>query len=327
MEGGRMKIPSLQPLSHAFCALAAAMLISTPSVAESSKPISSSKPTSAGNSKAYPMDGIPWAGRSRKDKVFNSSYDDRHTFKHQRIYVVDPFTWTVSEKFADMFRMPRGWIDDSLKGALAVAWRVTPIGVASCGYGKNPQSCWPALDCQLDMYFDSATPLPWNYTDVVRDTMIPGLSSDYFLPRLSANSKWWRYMDGTDLPGAKGPVMPESLLDMRYLKGGSMSTGLLQLWHFDREYEPGVVLLSYGGACPGFPGTGPGIVSYHTQEDLTRTRGYKPNAVHSVILPEAFVTQIQVRHKAETKAVQDTTRRLYEEFQQRQKDAGSTQQP
>lgn len=310
---------SFQPFPHALCAFAAAALFSTSSVAESSQPASSSNPASATNAKPYPMDGIPWVERTRKDKSFNASYDDLHTFKHEQIYDVDPFTWAVSEKFADKFRMPRDWIDDSLKGALAVAWRVTPIGVVRCGYGKNPQSCWPALDCQLDMYFDSATPLPWNYTDVVRDTMVRGLSSDYFLPRLSANSKWWRYMDGTDLPGTKGPVMPKNLLDMRYLKGGSMSTGLLQLWHFDREYEPGVILLSYGGACPGFPGTGPGVVSYHTQEELTRTRGVKPNAVHTVILPEAFVKKIQVRHAAETKSVQDTTRRLYEEFLQRQK--------
>lgn len=271
--------------------------------------------TSGGESTftGYPMDNIAWDQRSNEDKVFNSSYEDLNTFKHRQIHDVDPFQWVYTDAFADQFRMPRQGIDANLKGALALAWRMTSVGKNTCGYGRNPQSCRPSLTCQLDVYFDSKTPLPWNYTDVVRDNMIDGLTSDSYLPRLQANSKWWRYVNSIP-KAAKGPVLPEHLLDMRYKKGGSMNTFLLRLWLFDREYEPGVVLLSYKNACPAFDGDGPGVINYHTQAELTRTRGVNPQSVHAVEIPETFVKKIRALYLEQNKPSQEVSRRIYEDF-------------
>jgi len=259
------------------------------------------------------MDNTPWDQRSREDKVFNSSYEDINTFKHKNVHDVDPFQWVYTEAFADKFRMPRQWIDANLKGALALAWRMTTVGKNTCGYGRSPQSCWPSLTCQLDVYFDSKTPLPWNYTDVVRDNMIEGLTSDSYLPRLQANSKWWRYVKGFDLPTEKGPVLPEDRMQMRYVHGGAMGTGL-RLWLFDREYEPGVVLLSYKNACPSYEGDGPGVINYHTQAELTRTRGVNPQSVHAVEIPEAFIKKIRAIYLEQNKPNQAVSQRIYEEF-------------
>lgn len=271
--------------------------------------------TSSGSEQqhSYPLDKTPWEQRTTEEKVFNSTYDDINTFKHQRIHEVDPFQWIYTEAFADKFRMPRQGVDSNLKGALALAWRMTTAGKSTCGYARNPQSCWPSLTCQLDVYFDSKTPLPWNYTDVVRDNMIEGLTSDSYLPRLQANSKWWRYVDGIP-KSAKGPVLPTGRLEMRFAKGGSIDAGGLRLWLFDREYEPGVILLSYKGACPAFDGNGPGILNYYTQTELTRTRGVNPQSVHTVEIPDVFVKKIRVIFKTQNKPNEAVSKRLYEDF-------------
>jgi hypothetical protein len=262
---------------------------------------------------SYPIDKTPWEQRTHVEKVFSSTYEDINTFKHQRIHDLDPFQWIYTEAFADKFRMPRQGIDGNLKGALALAWRMTSMGKNTCGYARNPESCWPSLTCQLDVYFDSKTPLPWNYTDVVRDNMIEGITSDSYLPRLQPNSKWWRYKNGVPTSSAKGPVLPESLLQMRYLQGGAMNV-FLYLWLFDREYEPGVVLLSYKNACPIYEGDGPGVIRYHAQEEITRTRGVNPPSVHSVEIPETFVKKIRAIYLLQNKPSQDVTQRLYEDF-------------
>jgi hypothetical protein len=262
---------------------------------------------------SYPLDKIPWEQRTSEEKVFSSSYEDINTFKHQRIHDVDPFVWIYTEAFADQFRMPRQGIDGNLKGALALAWRMTSMGKRTCGYARNPQSCWPSLTCQLDVYFDSNTPLPWNYTDVVRDNLIEGLTSDSYLPRLQANSKWWRYQDSFP-KSAKGPILPTGRLEMRYANGGSMAAGSLRLWLFDREYEPGVVLLSYKGACPALEGKGAGVINYYTQIELTRTRGVNPQSIHAVEIPEAFVRKIRTIYLEQNKSNQGVTQRLYEDF-------------
>lgn len=209
--------------------------------------------------------------------------------------------------------MPRKWIDPNLKGALALAWRMT-TGKSMCGYGRNPNSCWPTLTCQLDIYFDSKTPLPWNYTDVVRDNMIDGQTSDSYLPRLSPNSKWWKYIDAGNVLRGKGPMLPEALLDIRYLNGGSMNAGLLRLWLFDREYEPGVVLLSYTSACPDYADKGPGVIRYSTSAELARTNGLKPESIHEVVIPESYITKMRSVYLEQKKPNEEITKRLYEEF-------------
>jgi len=261
----------------------------------------------------YPMDNIPLNQRSPADKAFKESYEDANTFKHGRPYWSDPFYWVYTEAFADKFRMPRRWIDPNLKGALALAWRMTTTGKSMCGYGRNPDSCWPTLTCQLDVYFDSQTPLPWNYTDVVRDNMIDGQTSDSYLPRLSSASKWWRYVDGRNVPSQKGPVLPVTQVQLRYPNGKPLGNGL-RLWLFDREYEPGVVLLSYTNACASYDGEGSALLPYYTKAELDRTRGVNPQAIHVVEIPDGFVKKISAVYVAEKKPNEEVTKRLYEDF-------------
>eukprot|EP01034_Spumella_vulgaris_P031122 gene31122-38459_t len=105
----------------------------------------------------------------------------------------DPFVWAYSQAFADRFGMPNEWVDPNLKGALAIAWRTTSIGQMSCGYGGDPNACWPPFTCQMDIYVDSDAPIPWRFNDVTRDFLWDGLSSLDFVPKRMPAPRRFRY--------------------------------------------------------------------------------------------------------------------------------------
>lgn len=123
----------------------------------------------------------PWDERTWEEKVYQSRYEDRYTFKHGKPYILDPWTWSYTKEFAERFRMPEQWIESELKGALAVAWRMTTIGDTTCGLGKKEDNCWKPLNCQLDVYYDNKIELPWVRPEVVLDNRMQGLSSSRFL--------------------------------------------------------------------------------------------------------------------------------------------------
>lgn len=260
-----------------------------------------SAPSSGASHPGYPMDGVPWKQRSRYDQAFSASYEDLNTFKLGRIHESDPFLWVIGEAFADKFRMPRGWIDPQLKGALALAWRMTPNQVSYCGYGSDPGLCSPALSCQLDMYFDSNTLLPWRDNDLVRDDMIPGLVSADYLPKLSPRSWALRYAQ-------KGPVIPAERLQMHDRKGRAITPGL-NLRLFDRAYEPGVVLLSFDAACPVQPTEGPGVIRFFAPAGQGRAAGGTEPPMHEVAVPAAFVQRITAAYDVQKGPIDEFLRR------------------
>lgn len=58
-----------------------------------------------------------------------------------RSFYQDPYIWFVSREFAQRFCMPEGYIDDSLKGALALAVRLKNEEFTLCGFVGGPGSC------------------------------------------------------------------------------------------------------------------------------------------------------------------------------------------
>ena len=67
----------------------------------------------------------------------------------------DPYVWFVSREFAKRFCMPESYIDDSLKGALALAVRLKPEEFTLCGFVGGPGSCPPKQKLLIDMYIDN----------------------------------------------------------------------------------------------------------------------------------------------------------------------------
>jgi hypothetical protein len=168
--------------------------------------------------------------RTWQDRVFNGRYEDFTTNKHGGTFFAGPFVWSYTQEFADKFRMPQEWVDPGLKGAMAVAWRISTIGQQSCGLGGDAKHCWPVLTCLMDIYFDSNAPLPWRYEEPRRENFMRGISSTDYLPRLSENSPAMRYQFGE----VKGPPLLNSGLE--YLSGSQIGWGASP-GYFDRQVE------------------------------------------------------------------------------------------
>lgn len=64
----------------------------------------------------------------------------------------DPNVWVYKKSFAERFGMPNRWVDDGLKGAEAVAFRIVESTTQSCGFFGDEEFCRPNLSCVFDMY-------------------------------------------------------------------------------------------------------------------------------------------------------------------------------
>lgn len=192
------------------------------------------------NSRVDEVENIPWEQRSYEDKVMNARYEDHYTFKHGKPYIVDPWTWGYTKAFADRFRMPKQWIEPELKGALAVAWRMTTIGNTMCGYGGKEDNCWKPLNCQMDVYYDNKIPLPWVKPEVTKDNRMVGLSSSKFLE--IPPKEFTKELP----PPTGGPFGGGAFLYGKYNEAGGY------IANFDRNFQEGVGVISYVGAgvCP-----------------------------------------------------------------------------
>jgi len=81
-------------------------------------------------------------------------------------YVKDEFTWFVTREFAKRFCMPERFIDEQLKGAEAVAWRVKPSEEVICRLRDGQETCHPRMTFELDLYLKSSLALPKAIDDV-----------------------------------------------------------------------------------------------------------------------------------------------------------------
>jgi hypothetical protein len=53
--------------------------------------------------------------------------------------------WVYTSAFAKRFGMPQEWVDDELKGAEALAYRLDlDVYGTKCGYFSNVENCRPA---------------------------------------------------------------------------------------------------------------------------------------------------------------------------------------
>ena len=78
-------------------------------------------------------------------------------------YLKDPNVWVYTSSFAERFGMPEKWIDDSLKGAEAVAFRIESSNTETCGYFRDEEQCRPNIYCIFDVYLkdEDGRKLPW----------------------------------------------------------------------------------------------------------------------------------------------------------------------
>lgn len=235
----------------------------------------------------FDLDHIPWNDRTWEQRATQSSYEDKFTFKHGRIFNKDPFIWAISKEFAERFDMPKEWIDPNLKGALAVAWRTTTMGITACGYGGNPKACWPAFDCQMDIYVDSKADIPWR-VDVERDFLWRGLTSMDFIPQRGPVARQSRYIHHGDLGGLGSPL---GVTNLRRVDGGQHPG--FNVIQFDRAFTSDIELIGLNSACPDFYNDSKAAwLGFYTEKEDDETRGSPKSFAHTIHLSEEFVRRI-----------------------------------
>lgn len=250
---------------------------------------------------------VSWQNRSWEERSFKGTYKDFYTFKHQKSFFFDPYIWAYSQEFADRFRMPNEWIDPELKGAIAVAWRMTTIGQTMCGLGGRAESCWPQLTCQMDMYFDNRTSLPWRYEDVRQANFMRGISSGDYLPWLSKESPNLRFLE----MGAKGPPLLKGAFN--YVNNATTTSGF-QIAYFNRDYEPGMTQVGFTDTCPRIGIDNPAVVRFFTEEEQRRTQGRIKNYAHTVEFSQLFMKKITDAYERQNKPNEDNIKRLMQDF-------------
>lgn len=96
----------------------------------------------------------PAAEKARIEQCPEGQYAGPH--EGARRFSPDPYVWFVSREFAKRFCMPEQFIDDSLKGALAIAARIKPDDEVNCGMFMGRSDVCPARDqLLLDVYVDN----------------------------------------------------------------------------------------------------------------------------------------------------------------------------
>lgn len=266
-------------------------------------------------------DVVPWKQRSWEDRVFQSTHDENYSFQDRGTYVLDPYVWAYTKEFAERFRMPEQWIESDLKGAYAVAWRMTTTGEIMCGFGGKADSCWKPLNCQMDIYYDNRIDLRWNYPDVIRDNLMDGLSSGRFLG-VTQTSRKRRYAD------PERPILASGGGGLRY---GKFSHGGAQLVLFDREYEPGIGLISWigVGVCPKYMGPEKVRMQFVNPDDFQQFRHGKlaekdVRLVHIVEFSQRFLQRANAAYNAQNKPNEDVIDNLIQDYFRARGNSAST---
>jgi hypothetical protein len=240
-------------------------------------------------------------------------YKDVYRF-NGKPFVRDEFIWGYSKEFAEKFRMPPEWIEPELKGAQALAWRMTTIGNLYCGYSRREESCWPPLDCQMNIYLDAAAPIPWNYLHVMHDDKVLGKSSLQFLNGIAYRNVLRKYT-GQDVSfHSKGILNSGGIIKYEHSKG---ELGFLD--YYNRQLTENLQIIVHKGVCPSLNGKGNGRIDYLLQSDidLSAERKLKTEeirVVHRVEIPVTYLERIKQVYEKRKAANDEVLERFIRDF-------------
>jgi hypothetical protein len=244
------------------------------------------------------------------DNNDENHYENYSTFKKGKVFSYDPYVWAYTKEFSEKFGMPEKWIDNDLKGMVAVAFRMTTVGTVFCGYGKDKSSCWPPLKCQMDIYYDNSIKLPWAREDIRSDLLQRGLYSTDYLKRSSEKGirKYPRHQGGF------GVLESGGVIQMKKDRGGAAS-----IKYFNRDFIKGIGLVSYTGlgVCPRVISKGyMNIYDKDTAYKLSRGIIRKENSIpmHVFEFSKKFLERANVEYKIKDIDNVKVTKRLLKKF-------------
>ena len=176
--------------------------------------------------------------------TYASTYEEVFTEKAGRAYSEDINVWVYTSEFAKRFAMPKEWVDDDLKGAYALAFRVETRSNRTKFPHKGPNVSIPNRDCILDVYVDKKVPIPWVDNQIADFRFYTPNSPTYLLPQTEKDIQWRRQPIGIKSPGdqAREPLVYMGVLG--YKTGGS-----LRIRQYDKKIYPGVSYISLYHLC------------------------------------------------------------------------------
>lgn len=75
-------------------------------------------------------------------------------------YTKDEYLWVVTPEFAAAYCMPSEFVDATLKGAEAIAYKPVQEGSENCGFGDNKEACGRRTAHGFEIYYKSSLQLP-----------------------------------------------------------------------------------------------------------------------------------------------------------------------
>lgn len=166
------------------------------------------------------------------------TYNEAFTQESGRAYKEDINIWVYTSGFAERFAMPKQWIDDSLSGALAIAYRVEERAIRRLFAHKAPGVSVPIKDCMIDVYFSSKHDIPWfKYDNNFKVHQVPD-SPGYLLGQNKEDWDWsTRWVREFHLGEYAGKYLV-------HIDGGTLT-----IREFDEKVFPGIAYVSFKMNC------------------------------------------------------------------------------
>jgi len=229
------------------------------------------------------------------------NYNERYTPQGRKqagkrgTYRKDTNVWVYTSAFAKRFGMPQQWIDDDLKGAEALAYRLDlDVYGTKCGYFSNVENCRPATACVLDMYIDDKANLPWN--NKARYASMYGRKSKALLWPQDPNDKP-AYLYRRTKRGQQYKMG----LDVVYVSGSKIPLNNYFVLEYDRDIYKNLDYVSGTMTCGSF-GKSRDIKVEIDKPVLRKNGSIKYNygsLAHSITVPNSFMERIETYDKAQ----------------------------
>lgn len=209
-----------------------------------------------------------------------ATYEETFTPKANKAYSEDINVWVYTKEFAERFGMPAVWIDEELKGAYAVAFRVQRHSRRTMFPHKGPDVSMLSQDCILDVFIPSNAPIPWVDDRLYAKKYFTPESPQYLRPQTDGDLSWKRRPIGIESPGKKAR-RPLIRLD----------EGTLFMREYDKALYPGVVYISLYMGCMEPPKRGV-LVEFCADEPW---QGSKCHALHEIHIPQVFMQKLHAQ--------------------------------
>lgn len=228
------------------------------------------------------------------------------------VFTVDPYQWVVTSAFAKKFGMPQRFVDDSLIGAEAIAYKIVTGTNQTCGYGRNAEACAPSQYCLFDFYVKKEANLPWQDDRPQGFRQIASHLSTRFVN--SADKKQHSYYNENFPSNQNSYVGSRIGLGNAFFvrntnkKVGDTNDIFTHGWleTFDREFVHGIDLFSINNCSVVNNPNKKGWLELSIREASVRNnlptqhygkRGWDIPVVHSIRLPKTYTAKLHAYHK------------------------------